>query len=202
MVDNFQAIRGMLKFDNPDYFYFIQIYRRRKDNPDQSKDMILIDNFFIYSYDEFDKKSSAIMNLCISNNARAYIRLNRRSSKQIALKTLGRIAKMIEDGNYRHVKRAYLSCAGEFHKEEDKTWVIDIDRDPLINDDQYNTYINNVITEIQKLIYETGKDDTITTIPTKNGVHLICRPFNLASFKRIFHEIDVHRDNPTLCFCP
>ena len=190
----------MLKFDNPDYFYFLQIYRRRKDNPDQSKDMILIDNFFIYSYDEFDKKSSAIMNLCILNNARAYIRLNRRSSKQVALKTLGRIAKMIEDGNYRHVKRAYLSCAGEFHKEEDKTWIIDIDRREGESDERYDQYINSVSIEAQKLIQETGKDDTIHIIPTKNGVHLICRPFNLASFKRIFPEIDTHRDNPSLLF--
>ena len=142
------------------------------------------------------------MNLCISNNARAYIRLNRRSSKQIALKTLGRIAKMIEDGNYRHVKRAYLSCAGEFHKEEDKTWIIDLDRREGESDERYDQYVNSVIIEAQKLIQETGKDDTMHIIPTKNGVHLICRPFNLASFKHIFPEIDTHRDNPTVIFIP
>lgn len=202
MVNNFERIRWMLNFDNPDYFYFIQIYRRRKDNPDQNKDMILIDNFFIYGEEEFSRASSRIIDICTSNNARAYIRLNRRSSKQIALKTLGRIAKMVEDENYRHVKRAYLSCAGEYHKEEDKTWVIDIDRDEMKSDAEYEQYINEVIFETQKLIQETGRDDSMHTIPTKNGIHLICRPFNLASFKRIFPEIDIHRDNPTVLFIP
>ena len=109
---------------------------------------------------------------------------------------------MVEDENYRHVKRAYLSCAGEYHKEEDKTWVIDIDRDEMKSDAEYEQYINEVIFETQKLIQETGRDDSMHTIPTKNGIHLICRPFNLASFKRICPEIDIHRDNPTVLFIP
>jgi hypothetical protein len=142
-----------------------------------------------------------IIKQCIDNNARAYIRLNRRSAKQVALKTLGRIAKMIEDENYKHVKRAYLSCAGEYHKEEDKTWIIDLDRNGA-SDEAYDAYINSVVFTAQGLIQETEKDDTIRFIPTKNGMHLICRPFNKKKFKNVFPEIDLHLDNPTCLYTP
>ena len=201
MINNFSAIRDLLTFGDEDKFYLIQIFKRRKDNPDMKKDMVIIDNYFVYELAHFDGLEEKIVDQCTKHNARAYIRLNRRSAKQVALKTLGRIAKMIEDENYKHVQRAYLSCSGEFHKEEDKTWIIDLDRDGT-SDEAYDAYINSVIFEAQQLIQETGKDDTMSIIPTKNGLHLICRPFNLSKFKKIFPEVDVHRDNPTILFTP
>ena len=201
MINNFPNIRDLLTFGDEDKFYFIQIFKRRKDNPEMKKDMVIIDNYFVYELEHFNGLEEKIIKQCIDNSARAYIRLNRRSSKQIALKTLGRIAKMIEDENYKHVKRAYLSCAGEFHKEEDKTWIIDLDRNGA-SDEAFDVYINSVIFEAQQLIQETGKDDSMSIIPTKNGFHLICRPFNASKFKKIFPEIDIHKDNPTILYAP
>ena len=200
-MDNFKAIRDLLNFSDKDKFYLLQIFKRRKDNPEMKKDMTIIDSFYISSLEQYDEMEERIKKICIDNNARAYFRLNRRSFKQVALKTLSRIAKMIEDGNYEHVKRAYLSCAGEFHKEEDKTWIIDLDRNGA-SDEAYDAYINSVIFETQQLIQETGKDDSMSIIPTKNGLHLICRPFNASKFKRIFPEIDLHKDNPTILYAP
>jgi len=201
MTDNFRAIRDLLNFSDTDKFYLLQIFKRRKDNPEMKKDMTIIDSFFISSLIQYEEMEDRIKKICIDNNARAYFRLNRRSFKQVALKTLGRVAKMIEDENYEHVKRAYLSCAGEFHKEEDKTWIIDLDQNGATDED-FDTYINSVIFETQNLIQETGKDDTIWTCPTKNGLHLICRPFNTSRFKKIFPEVDLHKDNPVVLFCP
>ena len=201
MTDNFKAIRDLLNFSDKDKFYLLQIFKRRKDNPEMKKDMTIIDSFYISSLEQYDEMEERIKKICIDNNARAYFRLNRRSFKQVALKTLSRIAKMIEDGNYEHVKRAYLSCAGEFHKEEDKTWIIDLDRNGA-SDEAYDAYINSVIFEAQQLIQETGKDDSMSIIPTKNGLHLICRPFSASKFKRIFPEIDLHKDNPTILYAP
>jgi len=201
MINNFSAIRDLLTFGDEDKFYFIQIFKRRKDNPDMKKDMVIIDNYFVYELEHFNGLEERIIKQCTDNNARAYIRLNRRSSRQVALKTLGRIAQMIEDSNYKFAHRAYLSCAGEYHKEEDKTWIIDIDRNGE-SDDAYDALINSVIFEAQQLIQETGKDDTMMILPTKNGLHLVCRPFNLSRFKKSFPDVDVHKDNPVVLFCP
>ena len=201
MINNFSAIRDLLTFGDEDKFYFIQIFKRRKDNPDMKKDMVIIDNYFVYELEHFNGLEERIIKQCTDNNARAYIRLNRRSSRQVALKTLGRIAQMIEDSNYKFVHRAYLSCAGEYHKEEDKTWIIDIDRNGE-SDDAYDALINSIIFEAQQLIQETGKDDSMSILPTKNGLHLVCRPFNLSRFKKSFPDVDVHKDNPVVLFCP
>lgn len=201
MINNFSAIRDLLTFGDEDKFYFIQIFKRRKDNPDMKKDMVIIDNYFVYELEHFNGLEERIIKQCTDNNARAYIRLNRRSSRQVALKTLGRIAQMIEDSNYKFAHRAYLSCAGEYHKEEDKTWIIDIDRNGE-SDDSYDALINSIIFEAQQLIQETGKDDTMMILPTKNGLHLVCRPFNLSRFKKSFPDVDVHKDNPVVLFCP
>ena len=201
MINNFSAIRDLLTFGDEDKFYFIQIFKRRKDNPEMKKDMVIIDNYFVYELEHFNGLEERIIKQCTDNNARAYIRLNRRSSRQVALKTLGRIAQMIEDSNYKFAHRAYLSCAGEYHKEEDKTWIIDIDRNGE-SDEAYDALINSVIFEAQQLIQETGKDDSMSILPTKNGLHLVCRPFNLSRFKKSFPDVDVHKDNPVVLFCP
>ena len=38
-------------------------------------------------------------------------------------------------------------------------------------------------------------------IPTKSGIHLISKPFNMNTFKKKYPNIDVHKDNPTILFC-
>jgi hypothetical protein len=49
MVNNFQKIREMLTFPSETNFYFLQILKRRKDNPDLGKDMIHIADYYIFS---------------------------------------------------------------------------------------------------------------------------------------------------------
>ena len=46
------------------------------------------------------------------------------------------------------------------------------------------------------------EDKIIAQIPTKNGVHLITKPFNKSEFSKIHKNIDIHKTNPTLLFCP
>jgi hypothetical protein len=108
---------------------------------------------------------------------------------------------MIESGDYANVKRAYLSAAGEHCKDDNKTWIIDLDRNEK-SEEEFDIYVNDIILEIQGLIAETKNDDTIYTIPTKNGLHLICRPFNSSKFCQNHPDIDLHRDNPTALFFP
>jgi hypothetical protein len=201
MINNFPAIRNLLNFSDPDKFYLLQILKRRKDNPSMHKDMSILDSYFIYSMEQYDELEEKIVKQCTDNNARAYFRLNRRSAKQVALKTLSKIALMIESEDYVNVKRAYLSSAGEHCKDDNKTWVIDLDRNEK-NETEFDVYVNDVISEIQGLIAESKNDDTIYPIPTKNGLHLICRPFNSAKFSQKYPEVDTHKDNPTILFVP
>ena len=85
-VDNFDAVRDMLKFDKPgDTIYFVQIMKRDKDNPGQHSPNAAqyIKNYFFKSIDEFNAAEKEIKYICASERARACIFLNPRSKAVI-----------------------------------------------------------------------------------------------------------------------
>lgn len=193
MIDNFELIGELIKDKTTaGEFYFLQILKRRKDNPELDKDMILIDNFFIKSAEDLLNKRERIIELCELNNARAYFRLNKRSERKIALQTLKLIADNIASDNY-NIKNCYLSCCGQYHSDENKTWLIDIDNNDEEYDRSIQEFINTKCSPIGMKI--------ISNIPTKNGHHLITRPFNLMEFRKEFDGVDIHKDNPTILYC-
>ena len=200
MINNFDTIRYLLDFTNLDTYYFIQILKRRKDNPDMENDMVVIDDIFIYNLPQFDKMKDNIIKTCDAHNARAYFRVNKRSLKKTAFQMLKRVTDLIISENYKAVKNAYSSVSGEFHGDDDKKWIVDIDYK-----DFEGTYalLNTIHTDIRMLQEETGREAMMGIIPTKNGYHLITRPFNLKAFMdRGYPKIDVHKDNPTILYCP
>lgn len=200
-IDNFSVIRKILRFPTEDSFYFLQVLKRRKDNPDLEKDMIHLADFYIYSLEDYDRLMDRVINLCQSENARAYLRLNVRDSKKTAMMTLKKIVDYISTENYKAVKKAYASCTGEYHSDPDKTWIVDIDNVSIdfFNHSEKQIRIRQMITDLQ---IEAGKEPMMHLIPTRSGVHIITRPFNLQKFKSEFPDIDIHKDNPTILFCP
>lgn len=190
MVNNFELINSLLRFDSEDDFYFLQILKRRKDNPEMDRDMVVINQYYLYKGD-LDKLKEQILIDCQSNNARAYINLNRRSSGKVALHCLSKMAKMIELGQWKDVKRAYASSAGE-SVSKDKLWVTDID-----------TKKWSVVSDIKDYIDELrGEVTEIQVIPTMYGYHLITPRFDSKLFKDKFPDIDIKKDSPTVLYIP
>lgn len=210
MVNNFDIIRDLLKFRDKDSFYFLQVLKRRKDNLDLGKDMVHIADYYIYDLDQFDKLKPRIIDQCDSENARAYFRLNSRDAKKVAMQTLKRVVDHIISENHRAVKSAYASCTGEFHSDPDKSWIVDIDwkdwdgdevdRETLLSRGSMGEKLDSMISLLTDLQNETKKEPRLDIIPTKNGVHIITRPFNLQKFKGFHPSMDVHKDNPTLLY--
>ena len=199
MKNNFDLVRKMLDFGSSDTYYFLQILKRRKDNPDLGKDMKVIGDYFIYSMDQFNRMEGEIIQTCITHNARAYFRINKRSSKKTAMQMLKRVTEHIISENYKAIKNAFSSVSGEFHGDEDKKWIVDIDD---VNVDTFNHSEDQI--EIRELLVdlqtETGRVPMLNFIPTKSGVHIITRPFNLKKFKEKYPNVDVHKDNPTILY--
>lgn len=195
MVNNVEQIRTMLSFVDKDDFYFLQIFKRRKDNPELGKDQIVIDNFYIDSLEDYDKKMTQIITLCNAENARAYIRVNKRNYNALGKHMLKRVVDIVFTENCRALRNSFDSVAGEFHSDPDKKWIVDLD---FVNE-IYKEEIMKYLEELQK---EARREPLLISIPTKNGSHLITRPFNLGVFKSWHPEIDVHKDNPTLLYCP
>jgi hypothetical protein len=200
-VNNFDSIRAMLEFPDENSFYFLQVLKRRKDNPDLGKDMKHIADYYIYSLEQFDELKPRIIAQCDVENARAYFRINRRDAKKVAMQVLKRTVDYIMSEDYRAVKNAFASCAGEFHSDPDKKWIVDVDWKDIPEGVDQDGYLNEIILKVQELVAETRRDDTVRTIPTKNGIHVICRPFNLQKFRDAYEAIDVHKDNMVILYC-
>lgn len=201
MINNFESLSPLLQFDNPGDCYFVQILKRRKDNPTMERDMEVIDNFFFYSIEDAEKKMPRIIHKCNCENARAYLRVNRRNTEKLALMTAQKILGYIISRDFKAAKNAYLSAAGENHSEPKKRWIIDIDFN-----EQFPPVIGrtNPYGELDRFIHNLQPlgNKHLAFIPTKNGVHFICTPFNVLEFRKVYPNIDIHKDNPTILYIP
>lgn len=235
MVDNFSIIRSMRRFDNEGECYYVQLLRRAADDPkpDGKPDPAYhgnmhsrsVKDYFISSLEHLDRVEGEIKELCRMFNVRAYIRLNRRSYRKIALQMLKHVAEQASSGGtYSSPYHLVSSAAGTVHDEPNKTWLVDLDEPYLEHEEQ----IKNLICEcepIKSLIADEmnrkGLLDTDAArksfleehtciIPTKSGKHIIVQPFNRKEFKDKWPSMglaylvpcDVHPDNPTILYVP
>lgn len=200
-VNNFNLIRELLEFRDEDDFYFMQIIQRKKDKgPSNEKisgtnnNSRLIRAYYINNIDYFNQIEEEVKELCKIFNARASINLNRRSYEQLALQTLKKVSDQILNRDYSHTCNAYNSVCGKYSNEKaNKKWIIDID-DP-------DRDCSDIIQFINHECKPEGRK-YITTIPSKNGLHLITTPFDYQKFSQEFPGIDVQKQNPTNLYIP
>ena len=89
VVDNFDKIEQLLDISSPDDFFFVQIIKRKKDNPTSDTRIgnyhaggWYLDSFRVSSSDELKALKPKIVQICNANNARAYMTINKRSHKE------------------------------------------------------------------------------------------------------------------------
>ena len=194
IVDVLFEVSGLLRFESEDDFYFLQILQRKKENELLGSNSRVIKNYYIGSVEYLEDKYDEIKSLCQEFNARAMLRLNKRSYSKVSFKVLQNIANCMSNGDYRNIKSQYDRACGQTHNDTDKTWIVDIDGDISDNEvlDMF-TIINNSRPEGPKVI---------TVLPTKDGKHIITRPFEMKQFKEVYPDIDIHKDNPINLYIP
>lgn len=210
MVNNFGLISGLLKWDSPDDFYFLQILQRNKEHPNLGNNNRRIREYYIHNIQQLDESELEILQLCNTFNARAYIHVNRRNRRQVALEMLALLAHNIKSSQYEGISRIYESICGKHHSQKDKTWVVDVD-----------TKDKAVVFQVTELIANMRGAETAGTmledmhiIPTKNGYHVITPAFNSKTFAEMLPEltkkqsphhgaiVEIHKNNPTLLYVP
>jgi hypothetical protein len=208
MVDNFDIIKSLLDFSEPKTFYFLQILKRRKENPDLKTHTKVIDNFYLYEVDDLEKLKPIIEKRCIETNSRAYINLNRLDLEKIGIHSAKLIMEKLLQGNYREIKNVYAIACGSCHSENEKRWIIDIDKEHMLYKDQ----IVEIIKSLHALILKTHYK-VLAQIPTKSGVHIITNPFNPLLFKKriedlikadtaaeVLNSVQIQKNSPTLLY--
>ena len=194
-INNIDLIKPFLKWNDPNDFYFVQILRRKKENPDNTSNSQTIKNYFVHSVNELDAKYSEMKILAQYFHARVYINLNRRNYEHLALHMMKKITDCMINRAYKSIQNGYESICCNFHFEKTKKWVVDLDDDHHDENDKLC---------IHKLIQKTG-GNIHKKIPTPNGVHLITSPFNTQELSEQLSAAgiympDIHKNNPTLLY--
>ena len=194
MTDIFNEIKDLMVFENEDDFFYLQILQRKKENPQLGSNSRIIKNYYINNLEYLEKRYDEIKELCIKFNARAMLRLNKRSKRKVAFKTMQNMANSMANGEYGFIKKSYDRACGNEHNDKIKKWILDID-EPYTA--EYLQEVRDAIIDIEPL----GKK-ILKELPTKNGIHFITTPFNLQKFRLDFRDIEIHKDNPVNLFIP
>lgn len=200
MVDNFEQIKTLLSFNSEDEFYFVQILQRKKDNPEgvngSNNSSRLIKAYYITSLEQLDRDKEEMIFFANHFNARVGINLNKRSFYKTAFNTLKHIAEQMHNKNFKEVKRAYNTSCGIHNGVEDKVWILDFDYIPT-NPDWY--------IDMKGFLYglqPVGVEKIIDFIPTKSGVHVITKGFDVSKFTIQYPDVEIHKNNPTNLYIP
>ena len=196
-INNLNIIKQLLKWEDPNDFYFIQILKRKKDNPDHTSYRMQISTYSIRSMESLDKLLPEMVMLAKFHKARIYINLNRRNFEQLGLQMVKKVADCLINKEYKNIKNAFNSISGSLHVEKPKRWIVDTDG-----------FTPQEIQNIKDLIFELG-GTILETIPTVNGMHIITNPLNVQEFSIKWTKMkeingnsmpEIQKDNATLLY--
>jgi hypothetical protein len=204
MIDNLELVLPHLSFKSSDDFYYVQILQRKKENPELGSNSRVIKNYYITSEGHLFKRYDEMKKLCEVFNARASIRLNKRSFEKVGFKALTNLANTMANKEYSFLKASYDRACGLGHNDPNKTWIVDVDTEDVI-------WLDQIVKAIAPC--EPLGEKILTKIPSKSGLHLITKPFNIQSFQENLEKemlpyqipvskLDIHKDNPTNLYIP
>ena len=184
-VNNFQYIEKFLQPTNENDFWFAQIIKRKKDNPDMNRSERIIKSYNIKDYKHLIHFKEEIQLLCNYHNARFYLNLNVRDLKLCHIRLIQALMNNIAQDTYSSIYSKVDSIFGSTTSPgRTKYWIADINEDDiaLVNDLKDAIDDNN------------GKKSLV--LKTLNGYHIICEPFNREEI--VFKEIKIN--SPTLIY--
>jgi hypothetical protein len=195
MLNNLEIIKPLLNFEKRGDFYMLYVFKRKKDQPENERDnhqsVRTIKTYCIESVDHLERRWEEIIQLCEMFKARAYIHVQKQNHFYVSLNMMVALAQKIQDGNHNQ-KGLFDSVVGQI-KTQEKRWIVDIDTKDFKTLVEVGDFIDNLRPVGNKVI---------TTIPTKNGFHLITERFDVMNFKNRYSDIDIQKKNPTLLYYP
>lgn len=195
MVNNYDKIKSLMTFDDDgDSFYFVQIMRRKKENPDNKSNARIIKTYYINREKYLDSDFGEMKVLADYHNARVYINLNKRRFSKMGNKTCMKILGQIDNGSFSSIPTAFSSVTGAMKPYGEKIWIVDYDEMDLVKLEKIKEYIESLSPD------ENGKSKIVDVIPTKNGYHLLTTSFRVDMFKKKYPEIDIKKNNGTILY--
>lgn len=206
-VNNFDKIIKFIKdyywsyCCSPDYFWHIQLLLRHKDNPEivntlnknKGNTNRSFMEVFIDNADHLKTNQELITKICSSVGARAYIHLCPKSYQKAARGGMINMTDAICTENWMAARISYKSAVAKAGVQ--KLFILDYDsKNPDMLKDIYEAV------EKTKHKNDTRKELVLDTLPTKNGFHIICQPFDVGRFIKPVEDIEIKKDALTLLY--
>ena len=196
LIDNFDAVKKFFNLDSNDNFYFVQIIKRFKDNPNMDKTGNYhaggeyLQSWKVFSYDELLSLKDDIIKACETQNARAYMTINPRSQSQIKafVSTFRRRFKPT-DPRYIHAEEI-LAGQTKGHWDDRPILFLDIDTT--------DKRIHNDVSEILKRF---GIDELFRYTTPNGGLHIVLPNKGAKYMKEViylFNKYDNYRNKGRL----
>lgn len=179
MVDNFDLIRSKLDFKDPFDRYVCHIMRRVKDKENSglkkcgsNEAQRLLRTYYFGDIDYFDRKIPAIIELCNTTGARAYILPQVRNNRDCLINLGKLVFENLDNPTIKLdgiTRKAVCSC----HTSRDKKWILDFD-------DWSLDFFDKILDDVKANLKEIGKDPEtcLYVVPTRHGKHIVTSPFN------------------------
>lgn len=180
MTDNFERFRPFMQLpeeEGGDAYYVIELVRRGKDCPDLPAANYHFKNYYINTLKKYDEVQEEIRTLCRTLRLRAYVSVNRKSFRQVTMNTIAEMSRRAALDDFRRPYAVFESCSGKFVDKDDKHWVVDVDDFVGYNTQEHCETIRNFINDCQPY-----GDKIELMLPTKSGMHLITKPFDINTF--------------------
>ena len=194
IINNLELIAPLLPKNNPEVFCHMQIVCRAKDHKDEKVKEGAIKTYFIKNEEHLRKIMPEVILLCEHYGARAYINVSPKSYEKLQKLMLVKLASLVCEGNIQNPRKTLNSAAGAL-TSRNPVWIVDVDnmeiKELLLGwfDDYFKLDPTLPFCNTREELYLTD------IIPTKQGCHLLIRPFNLKEFSSNFPDVDVHKNS-------
>lgn len=175
LTEQFSSLYGDDSSVKDDIFYNVALIGRKKDSA-------LIDgkvkSYTINDVCDLDKYKQEIITICDALKVRAYISVNYKSHRQVALRVMVEIANYNLQDYFKSSRGLYDSAVAKFVDHKKQLWIIDVDKD-----DSFDKSVDE-LTELYIKTIESCKPykKIVSVIPTKSGKHIITHPFDASEF--------------------
>ena len=191
MIDNLVYIKQLLKFEESgDTYYYLQLIKRKKDNPEMTKGEVKLGSGFITSLEKLDTLFEVFKERANLENGRIYISLAPRSIKKFTGLCLMEYGKRVANESYQSSWRVPDQVA--LMKETIKTkglgenfkgrWIVDVD----YPDPNYKNKVYQFLSRYTRIQ---------TVLLTLRGYHLVIDPFNYKKLDQGGYRISKSRDD-------
>lgn len=187
-INNFDKISKLLKWNNNDEFYFIQIVKDAN---------TIIKTFYIYNKYDLNDYEKQIKELCIQTQSQAYLYINNRNSKDIMCRTISKLSDCIRNNYNKLSPQIYNNMCREYRNYKSKPIYV-------ITTHNLNSKLMYTLTQL----IENYQIPIIEVLDTSTGFQYITEEFNSYQFKQVLkmqnldNDITIYEDDTILLYNP